>query len=128
MQKIYSLTLVTGLALISLSSCDEINKRLAAKSIEGTYHQVGGDAKAEFTASKCIIVGNRSDKNPITMTFDYKLEGKHVFLETKSNVGGLGSMFMAMGNMQFDVIDSNTLKYTFSGMGSKTAIYKRVEN
>jgi hypothetical protein len=116
----------------SWTGCEQLVKKLTSKNIEGTYEDENGTT-AEFTASKVIMTGSSNGKKKkkkgdmsMTLTFDYKVEGKHVFLETKSNVGGLGSLLMAMGDASFEIIDDNTLKYTATGFGTMTRIYKRV--
>jgi len=132
MKRLLPLFLLLSLTF-SLTSCEQLVKKLTTKNIEGTYEDENGTI-AEFTTSKVIMTGTSNGKKKrkasdmsMTLTFDYKVEGKHVFLETKSNVGGLGSLLMAMGDASFEIIDENTLKYTATGFGTMTRIYKRVK-
>ncbi|UPL48527.1 hypothetical protein [Hymenobacter sublimis] len=115
------------LASLTLVSCEEFKHKLFSDTIEGIYHSADNQ-QVEITASKVIMtdVGKDKVKTP-PLTFDYKHEGNHIFLENRSNVGGLQSMIMSVTNIEFQVIDDNTVKMVSTGLlGGKTNTFKRV--
>ncbi|UOQ78549.1 hypothetical protein MUN84_08355 [Hymenobacter sp. 5516J-16] len=112
---------------LTLVSCEEFKRKIFGDTIEGIYRSKDNQ-QVEITASKVIMTDVSEDKvKTPPLIFDYKHEGSHVFLENRSNVGGLQSMIMSVTSIEFQVIDDNTVKMVSTGLlGGKTNTFRRV--
>ena len=79
----------------AFTGCEQINNLIVKHNLQGVYKDAEGNTM-EFTESKVIF----DDR----LSFDYKVEGKHVFLE---NVRFGAYNF---GDVRYEIIDANTLK------------------
>lgn len=120
MKRVLPLFLLLGL-LCSLSSCEQLVDKLTGKGFKGVYLDAE-NSKLEITDKK--VIASTGDKGyPMTIAFNYEVEGKRLFLEPAST-GGLGSLMMAMGSSsEIQIIDDKVIKYV---VGSQARIYKRV--